>query len=151
MSLMRILQTKSSLLVVFVHFDVSRLAIHTGYNFVRNFLCSISYNTLLPQQPVSSCFNSPSGLQQASGFHIVPGIFDWRRSVASSSIPVGQTRVSFSFSSLHRISTVARSQNTTIGLPLLQILLAINSSTRLSVLPVLRYLLNALCDERRQL
>jgi hypothetical protein len=48
-------------------------------------------------------------------------------------------------------SPTPRSQNTTILLPLPQVLLAINRSARLSVLPVLRNLLNALRDERRQL
>lgn len=46
---------------------------------------------------------------------------------------------------------MARSQNTTIGFPLLQILLAVNRVTRLSVLPVLSDLFDALRDEGRQL
>lgn len=44
-----------------------------------------------------------------------------------------------------------RSQNTTIRLPLPQVLLAVDRSARLSVLPVLGDLLNALCDKRCQL
>jgi hypothetical protein len=150
-SLTPTLQTKSSLFVVFVHFDVSRLAIHTGYKFLHNLLCSISYIRLLSPQFIFLSFHSPSCIQLASGFHIMPDGFDWRGPIASASISAGQTRVSSSFSSLHRNSIVARSQNTTIRLPLLQVLLAINSSARLSVLPGLRDLLNALCDEWRQL
>lgn len=71
--------------------------------------------------------------------------------------PPRQARLFFSASFVFPSSpssvffSTAQSQNTTIRLPLLQILLAINRSLRLRVLPVLRNLLNALCDERRQL
>ena len=133
------------------------LAIHTGY--ISSTFCCAPYRTpggfpwllaCLPAYVLKKL--APSSLFQiATSFYVVPeqpplGLQEICRPV----LHPGRARRA----GLHHclISTSSpRSQNTTLSLPLLQVLLAVNRSARLIVLPVLGDLLNALRDKRRQL
>jgi hypothetical protein len=134
-------------LVAFVHIGIHHLSIHAGYNILHSSLSSISYTRLLSFQPASLSVHWPLRLGKNSG----PLFVRYLEGVASSLLfrPADQAHTSPSLS--FHVSLIIRSQNTTIRLPLLQILLAINRSARLRVIPVLCNLLNALCDKRRQL